>query len=388
MHGWIGQILRVDLTAGSCRVEPLDKGIAGDYLGGRGLGLRLLADEVPWNADPLGPENRMVFAAGPLTGTSAPAGGRFSLTTLSPLTGTIFDANSGGRWGVALKAAGFDAIVVQGVSERPVVLEVDIDGARLVGAEQLWGAGVAKTTATLGVGGRSVACIGPAGERQVRLASIMNDGTRALARGGVGAVMGSRRLKAIVLSGNGKGSVADPDRFDFYRYESEKLLKASPLTAHGLPEFGTAVLVNVLNEAHALPTRNYQECRFEGAEAISGEALRERFVTGKRGCWSCSIACTRRIEVDGVKGEGPEYETIWAMGADCGIDDLKVIVQANALCNELGIDTISMGATIACAMELTQRGKLPEGPTSARRTSPAWGGSSRDCRVRTGRKRA
>jgi aldehyde:ferredoxin oxidoreductase len=362
MHGWIGQILRVDLTTGSCRVEPLDKEIAEGYLGGRGLGLRLLAEEVPWDADPLGPDNRMVFAAGPLTGTAAPASGRFSLSTLSPLTGTVFDANSGGRWGVALKAAGFDAIVVQGISERPAVLEVDGGEGRLVPAGELWGAGVSHTTVTLGEGGRSVACIGPAGERQVLLASIMNDGTRALARGGVGAVMGSKRLKGIVLSGSGKTSIAEPERFDFYRYEAEKLLKASPLTAHGLPEFGTAVLVNVLNQASVLPTRNYRQCSFEGAAAISGEALKERYVVGKRGCWGCPIACTRRIEVDGVKGDGPEYETIWALGADCGVDDLKTIVQANSLCNELGMDTISMGATIACAMELTERGMLPGGP--------------------------
>ena len=230
------------------------------------------------------------------------------------------------------------------------------------GAGALWGAGVAHTTVSLGEGGRSVACIGPAGERKVLLAAIMNDGTRALARGGVGAAMGAKRLKAIVVSEEGKSSIAEPERFDFYRYESEKLLKASPLTAHGLPEFGTAALVNVLNAAGALPTRNYQQCSFEGAEAISGEALKERFVIGKRGCWGCPIACTRRTEVDGVRGGGPEYETIWALGADCGIDDLKAIVHANYLCNELGIDTISMGATIACAMELTQRGLLPQGP--------------------------
>lgn len=362
MHGWIGQLLHVDLTTRETRVEPLDDQLATQYLGGRGLGARYLWDHSLAVSDPLSPENPLVFATGPLTGTPAPASGRFSVSTLSPLTGTIFDANSGGRWGVELKAAGFDVLVVEGASREPLVLRIADGEATLEDAGDLWGATVPETTALLGGPGRSVACIGPAGEKLVLLAAIMNDGTRALARGGVGAVMGSKRLKAIVVSGSRRPTIADPERFEFVQYEASKQLKASPLTARGLPEFGTAILINVLNDAHALPTRNYQASHFDGAEAISGEELKRRFVTGKMGCWGCPIACTRRTELDGVKGEGPEYETIWAFGADCGVSDLRAIVEASYLCNELGIDTISMGATIACAMELSERGHIPGGP--------------------------
>ncbi len=362
MHGWMGRVLRVDLTREETRTEPLDGELAATYLGGRGMGMRLLFDEARGVADPLAPENLLVFAAGPITGTVAPTSGRFSVTTLSPLTGTGFDANSGGRWGPMLKAAGFDALAIQGAAERPVVLEVVEGSARLVEAGGLWGANVPETTGALAGKGRSVACIGPAGERLVRLAAIMNDGTRACARGGVGAVMGSKRLKAIVVGGGARPSVADPEGFEFVRYETGKMLKANPVTARGLPEFGTAALINILNEAGALPTRNYQLSRFDQAEAISGEALKSRFVTGKRGCWGCPIACTRRTKVGDVQGEGPEYESLWALGADCGIADLETIVRANYLCNELGLDTISVGATIACAMELSEQGLLSGGP--------------------------
>ncbi|MGI5836871.1 MAG: aldehyde ferredoxin oxidoreductase family protein [Chloroflexota bacterium] len=362
MHGWMGKILFVDLATGNSRVEPLDEELAESYLGGRGLGIRYLFDRVPGRAEPLGPENILVFAAGPLTGTPAPTAGRFSLTTLSPLTGTAFDSNSGGRWGPMLKTTGFDAVVVEGAADRPVVLEIQDGKAQLSEAGDLWGATVPQTTESLGGKGKSVACIGPAGERLVRLAAIVNDGTRALARGGIGAVMGSKKLKAVVVSGSARPSIADPEGFEFVRYEAEKQLKANPITARGLPEFGTAVLINILNEAAALPTRNYQTNRFDSAEKISGEALKDSFVTGKRGCWGCPIACTRRTQVGELQCEGPEYETLWALGADCEVADLREIVLANYLCNELGIDTISAGATIACAMELAERGLLPDGP--------------------------
>lgn len=362
MHGWIGKILYVDLATGNSRVEPLDEGMATSYLGGRGLGIRFLFDRVPKGVEPLSPQNILVFAAGPLTGTPTPTAGRFSVTTLSPLTETAFDANSGGRWGPTLKAAGFDAIVIEGAADRPVFLEIQDGKVRLHEAGALWGTTVPRAMEALGGKGKSVACIGPAGENRVRIAAIMNDGTRALARGGVGAVMGSKKLKAVVISGSTRPTIADPESFEFVRYETEKQLKANPITARGLPEFGTSVLINILNEAGALPTRNYRTNRFEEAEAISGESLKSGFVTGKKGCWGCPIACTRRTRVGEVQGEGPEYESIWAFGADCGIADLKTIVLANYMCNELGIDTISMGATIACAMELEERGLLPEGP--------------------------
>jgi aldehyde:ferredoxin oxidoreductase len=359
MNGWMGRNLRVDLSTGQTQVEPFDEGLARSYLGGRGLGARMLASEVGPTVQPLSLENRLVFATGPLTGTRVQTSGRFSVTTKSPLTGTILDANSGGTWGVTLKRAGYDALIVQGESERPVFLSIDEGGATLTDASTLWGLSVSETTRRLGGRGRNVACIGPAGENQVLLSAVMNDGNRALGRGGVGAVMGAKRLKAVVVSGAQKTSVADDEALKFVVYEAGKALKANPMTSQALPQFGTAVLVNLMNEAGVLPTRNFSESRFEQAAGISGEALADSLLVRKTGCWGCPIACTRVTRTAQASGEGPEFETLWAFGAACGIGDLEAIAEANYLCNDLGLDTISAGATIACAMEMTERGILP-----------------------------
>ncbi|MBI4494116.1 MAG: aldehyde ferredoxin oxidoreductase family protein [Chloroflexi bacterium] len=359
MGGWMGQVLVVDLASGCTSQEPLDPRLAEQYLGGRGLGARLLYDRLPPGVDPLGPRNALVFATGPLTGTRAPTGGRFSVSTRSPATGTLFDANAGGQWGVRFKATGYDALVIEGASERPVYLVVDGESAELRSAEHLWGLDVPTTTDRLvdELGkGFFVACIGPAGERQVLMAAIMNDRERALGRGGVGAVMGSKHLKAIAVRGDRRPEIARPEAMDFVVYECNKIQRANPVTASALPEFGTAVILNIMNEAGALPTRNFQDSTFEGAEAISGEALADKLLVRKRACWGCSIACTRVTRIGAREGEGPEYETLWSLGANCGIDDLEAIAEANALCNALGLDTISVGATIACAMELQQQG--------------------------------
>ncbi|MBN1966396.1 MAG: aldehyde ferredoxin oxidoreductase, partial [Anaerolineae bacterium] len=199
-------------------------------------------------------------------------------------------------------------------------------------------------------------CIGPAGENLSRMAAIMNDRERSLARGGPGAVMGSKNLKAIVVVGDQKNQPQDRDAFRFMLYETGKLIKQSPLTSKALPELGTAAVMNVVNEIGALPTRNFQQSQFEGAEKISGEAIRDTILERNQACWACPIACTRVTKTSKKEGEGPEYETTWAFGAQCGVDDLEVIAEANYLCNDLGLDTISVGSTIGCAMELAQRG--------------------------------
>jgi aldehyde:ferredoxin oxidoreductase len=201
-----------------------------------------------------------------------------------------------------------------------------------------------------------VLCIGPAGENLSRMAAIMNDGTRSLARGGPGAVMGSKNLKAILVVGDQKNQAEDRELFQFMLYETGKLIKASPLTSQALPEFGTSVVMNVVNEIGALPTRNFRQSQFEGAEAISGERMTDTILARKQACWACPIACTRVTKTEHAEGEGPEYESIWALGAQCGIDDLEAITEANYLCNDLGLDTISTGSTIGCAMELAERG--------------------------------
>ncbi len=358
--GWAGVVLDIDLSTGGVRRHALDETMARLFLGGRGLGARLLWDLVGPEVDPLAPGNVLIFAVGPLTGTGYQTSNRFTVTTKSPLTGTVLDANSGGFWGMQLKKAGYDALIVRGRASTPVWIEITPGQVTLHDAQALWGQRVRAVTRHLGQDDnrRNVLCIGPAGENQSRMAAIMNDGQRSLARGGPGAVMGSKNLKAIVVAGDARPAIDDPERFKFLLYETRKLLRASPLTSQALPEFGTAVLMNLVNNVGALPTRNYQQSQFERAEAISGEALTDTFLVKTASCWACPIGCTRVTRTEHTAGEGPEFETTWAFGAACGIDDLAAIIEANALCNDLGLDTISAGATLACAMELAEAGHL------------------------------
>jgi len=360
MGGWMGQVLDVDLTTSEIVTRPLDIEMARQFLGGRGLGARMLWDEVGPEVDPLSPGNVLIFTSGPLTSTGYQTSNRFSVSTKSPLTGTVLDANSGGFWGMQFKKTGYDAMIVRGRAEKPVYIEIKPDGVTIKDAAHLWGKRVLETTKALGQNNnkRNVLCIGPAGELLSRMAAIMNDGERSLARGGPGAVMGSKNLKAIVVEGKERPDIVDNDKFKFMLYETRKLLRASPLTSQALPEFGTVVMMNVVNNIGALPTRNHRQAQFEGAEAISGETLTEKYLVKNSACWACPIGCTRISKTDKVEGEGPEFETTWAFGAQCGVDDLPAIIEANHLCNDLGLDTISVGSTIACAMELAEIGLL------------------------------
>lgn len=360
MKGWSGKVLEIDLTAGTVKTTPLDMEMAKLFLGGRGLGARLLYDLVGAEVDPLSPENVLIIANGPLTATGYQTSNRFSVTTKSPLTGTALDANSGGFWGMQFKKTGYDVLILKGKSAKPVWIEIKGSDVSLHDAAALWGKRVLEVTKLLGQNNnrRNVLCIGPAGETLSRIAAIMNDGERAAARGGVGAVMGSKNLKAIVVEGSEKAEVTDSDQFKFMLYETKKLLAANPVTSQALPEFGTSVMMNIVNTIGALPTRNFQQSQFEGAEEISGESLTEKYLVKNASCWACPIGCTRISKTDKVEGEGPEFETSWSFGASCGVNDLAAIIEANHLCNDLGFDTISAGATIACAMELAEKGML------------------------------
>jgi aldehyde:ferredoxin oxidoreductase len=360
MNGWNGKVLEVDLTTQTFKIYPLDMEMARQFIGGRGLGGRLLWQLVGPGVDPLSPENVLIFNNGPLTGTGYQTSNRFSVSTKSPLTGTILDANSGGFWGMQFKKTGYDVIVIKGKAEKPIWIEIKQGEIQFHDASDLWGLGVFAVTENLGQDNnrRNVLCIGPAGENLSRIAAIMNDRERALARGGTGAVMGSKNLKAIVVEAEGRPEIADKERFKFMLYETRKLLAANPVTSQALPEFGTVVLMNIMNNIGALATRNHQQTQFEGAEAISGEELTDKYLVKNTACWACPIGCTRLSKTDKVEGEGPEFETTWAFGAQCGVDDLAAIIEVNTLCNDLGLDTISAGATIACAMELSEKGYL------------------------------
>jgi aldehyde:ferredoxin oxidoreductase len=354
--------LHIDLTGRTSHEEAVPQGVARAFLGGRGLGVYLAVRLRLYDVEPLAPENALIFAPGPLTGTGAPASGRYSVTSRSPLTRTVFDGNSGGNWGNAFRRLGWDYLIVSGALRAPGYLSITAEGVEWSQADELWGLDVPTSIARL----REVrpdseaAVIGPAGERGVLFASIVNNRGRSIGRGGLGTVMGAKRLKAIVVAGHGthKPAVADPERLEFIVYEAEKLLKANPITSQALPEFGTSVLVNVLNQAGALPTRNYRESQFEHADLISGEILKKEHLRRRSACRGCVIGCARRTTAGSESGEGPEYESIWALGADCGVGDLTAVVQASYVCNRAGMDTITMGATIACAMELAEEGLL------------------------------
>lgn len=355
------KLLWVSLTKQTTKEHELDPELYKHFLGGRGLGVKLVYDHVTPIISPLDPENLLVFAIGPLTATAAPTAGRFVVVTKSPLTGTMFDSHCGGYFGPQLRRAGYAAIVLEGRAKEPTYLWINNDSVEFRSATDIWGQEVSPSTDYLldeTDSKAQVACIGPAGEKQVKLAAIMNDKHRAAGRGGVGAVMGSKQLKAIVIKGTNPVSVSDPEKLDLIVNRVRRLIKKDSITNKSLPVYGTAVLVNLANEYGILPTHNFQEGNFMDAEGVSGEKLLERFFMKRYHCFGCPIGCGRISKARGQEIGGPEYETLWALGPQCGINDLEWITIANHRCNELGIDTISIGSTIGCAMELAETGNL------------------------------
>ena len=364
MFGWIGKILRVNLTNGGIKLEDLNKEDAKLYLGGRGLGTKIFMNEVDPRVEPFSAENKLIFMTGPLTGTIGASAGRYEVVAKAPLTGTIGASNSGGHFGPELKFAGYDGIIFEGKSDKPVYLYINNDKVELRSAEHLWGKTVFETTDDVlneTDPNARVACIGPAGEKLVLYATVMNDKHRAAGRSGLGAVMGSKNLKAVVVRGTGTVEVAKPKEFMESCTDARAKIKANPVTGVGLPTYGSQILVNILNQSGALPTRNWRDGGvFEDAEDISGEALTEKYLVKNKGCFACSIGCGRVTKIKEGKfkgqGEGPEYEAGWSFGADCGVKDLDAACKANFICNEYGLDPITLGSTLACVMELYDKG--------------------------------
>ena len=362
--GYIGKILRVNLSTGKIGEEPIDEETAKKFIGARGYAAKIIYDEVNPKADPLGPENKLIFATGPLTLTPSPTSGRYDVVTKSPLNNVIAGSNSGGFWGPELKKAGYDILIVEGKSEKPVYLWITEDNVEIKDATHLWGKDTYKTTDAIiqELGGDKqikVACIGPAGENLVKFSAIINDKTRAAGRTGVGAVMGSKNFKAIATRGHKRAPIANPDKFKEVLKTAMDKIKANGVTSQGLPKYGTMVLNHIIDEHGLYPTRNFQTGVFEGVDKVSGEKLAETYLVKNKPCYGCPIGCGRVVKLpDGEEGEGPEYETSWAFSADCGVDDLIAVVKANNMCNKMGLDTISTGATIASAMELYEKGYL------------------------------
>ena len=336
------KMLRVNLTANTVKTEVLDEALAKKFIGGRGLGTKILYDEGIAKVEPLSPENKIIFINGPLTGTNVPTGGRYMVVTKSPLTGMIASSNSGGVWGARLKYAGYDAIIVEGKSKTPVYLSIKDDKVEILPAEDIWGKETLKVEEILKEKhGKeaSVLNIGPAGEQMFELACIMNEGDRAAGRSGVGAVMGSKLLKAIVVSAT-RTLIEPNDKEKLREVVTGALTKIreNGVTGTGLPTYGTAVLVNIVNNIGSFPTRNWQESYFAEADKTGGESLKEKYLVKQGYCHRCPIGCGRIVNLDGKIVGGPEYEPIWAYGANCNIDDLHAITLANFWCNELGLD--------------------------------------------------
>ena len=384
--GWTGKILRVNLTKGTCTPEDLNTEWADQYLGQRGLASKYLMEETDPKVDPLSPDNKMIFATGPLTGTCASTGGRYSVITKGPLTGAIACSNSGGYWGAELKFAGWDMIILEGKAKKPVYLCIIDNKAELLDASDIWGKSVWDTDAWVKTRHQDpqmhVSAIGIAGENGVLFSCIVNDLHRAAGRSGVGAVMGSKNLKAIAVRGTGGVKVENFPAFMKATNAAKEVLKANAVTGEGLPTFGTQVLMNIINEAGALPTRNTRDIQFDGAHDISAEAMAAP--SGKNGkpnllanqaCFSCTIACGRISKVNEEhytvqnKPEywhasgGLEYEAAWALGAATGVKDLDALTYANFICNEQGIDPISFGATLGAAMEMYEDGVITDKET-------------------------
>lgn len=376
----MGKVLKVNLSSKSLKVESTSEEVSKKYLGGKGYATYMLykylkeyekAGFSPKDINALGPENVLVFATGPGTGVPGfPSSGRYHVMALkSPLTGSVGSANSGGEFGPFLKFSGFDIVVIEGASDVPIYLAI-VDGeAELRDASNLWGKNVFDTCRILRdkIGGKntSVACIGPAGENLAYMACIVNDEHRAAGRTGLGAVMGSKELKAIVVSGEEKVPVAEPKRFAEVSRRCLDAMKNNPVTGVGLPTYGTAILINIVNTAGGLPYKNWQTGVNPDAEKISGETLAEIYLTSRRACWGCSIGCGRVTSVKSgpfqvLASEGPEYESVWALGSSTAVKDLDAVVKANHYCDEFGMDPISLGSTIAAAMELNERGYIPQ----------------------------
>ncbi|RJS69159.1 aldehyde:ferredoxin oxidoreductase [Candidatus Bathyarchaeota archaeon] len=365
LHGYAGRVLHVDLTTGKTHVEPLNVEYAKKYIGGIGLGMRLLLDYSKPGVDPFSPENPLILTTGPISGTVWPTGGNgHAFVSKSPQSFGVGESKSHGSFGTELKRAGYDAVIFTGKSEKPVYLWIDDDTVQLRDAKHLMGKSPSETEdmirEELGDYYIRVAAIGPAGEKLVRLACIINDKTRAAGRTGMGAVMGSKKLKAIAVRGTHDVTVAKPDEFLEFVKEFHERMKGPATQKYRT--LGTPLNVLVHNKIACLPTRNYNNASFEAAEKVSGEYLNEHYVAKIIGCSSCAMRCEHMCVVP----EGPykgamsrvEYEPLWAMAPYCGIDRLDAVIKGMELCNHYGIDAIGAGVIVAFAMDCYENGIL------------------------------
>lgn len=370
-----GKILIVDLTNEKIKKKPISDEMVGKYLGSRGIAARILWDETDKDTNPLGPDNVLIFSAGTLMGTNAPCSGRLTVTTKGPATNMYLKSSAGGHWGPKLKFAGYDILVIKGKAEKPVYLFIDDKGIQFRDAEHLWGKNTRETTqkiqAELGDQHIDVACIGQAGENKVLFSAIMFSMYNAAGRGGAGAVMGAKNLKAIAVRGRGRLRVANQKNFEQNVKKTRYLIKNDsgyPL----LSQFGTSGSIMGMNLIGAIPTRNFTEGPFEKAEYLTGQYLKEAgYLKRTFGCYSCVIGCHRYTEWKGGFSGGPEYETCASLGCGLCISDTEAVLKGNELCNLYGMDTISTGGVIQWAIESFEKRALSDKDTDG--VTLTWG---------------
>ncbi|MFX0015677.1 MAG: 3-hexulose-6-phosphate synthase [Promethearchaeota archaeon] len=355
------QMLRINLKTQEIITEPLNLEILQQYLGGRGYGVKILYDELSPGIDPLDPDSKFVIMTGPMTGTTSPTSSRWCMIFKSPLTGqTLNDTHCGGRLGIELKRAGYDGIIIENSSNTPIYLLIDDGDVTIHDASGLWGKTIDETEVQLKKTHRnhSVAAIGPAGENLIRFACVIN-GTRTAGRGGIGAVWGSKKLKAIVVHGSRKITPVNEYAFKKYNKKFLEILKGHPVTGTGMGLYGTPILVNLVNKHGVFPVNNYNSGIFKEVRQIAGETLKD-YLIKKKSCRGCPIACGRIMKYKDVETYGPEFESLWALGPNCGVSDIEIIFKANSLCNKLGLDTISTGNVIGWFMECSEKEIIPE----------------------------
>lgn len=354
---YTGKLLRVNLTTGQCQVEELNKQWAADYIGGKGLGIKYLYEELLPGIDPLSQDNKLILMTGLFTGTIIPLSGKLAIITKSPATGTILDCSIGGHFAAELKFAGYDAIILEGKAVKPSYLYIENENVEIRDASELWGQGAQDTELILRDRINEdvkVLVIGPAAENLVTMSCITSEFYRQAGRGGVGAVMGSKNLKAVAVRGSGSVSVPDIKQFVD---KLKDVMRTDTLTDTNLwaNTDGTPLLVDLNQDTGILPTRNFQEGTFDDYQKINSDAMKA-VRSGKNGCFSCALGCGNYSRTGKSTVEGPEYETLALGGSNCGISDLEAIIEFNDLCDNLGLDTISVGNVIAFAMELTEKG--------------------------------
>lgn len=366
MNGYGGRILRVDLTSGRVTAQPVDPEMARKYIGGRGFAAKIIYDEVR-GVDALSPGNKIVVASGPFAGVFVPAGGKTTFAAKSPATGIYGDSNVGGHLAAEMKYAGYDAIVVEGAAAKPVYLYIEDDRVEIRDAQDYWGKGAIEAERLLKekLGDEfQIAIIGPGGEKLVKYACVNHDIGREAGRTGVGAVMGSKRLKAIAVRGTKTIPVADVDMVRSISKEMFDKMYADP----GLKvwhEYGLGSVVPWSNSIGSLPTRNFQSGYFEGVKGIDHESMKASIIVGSKGCFGCPMCCGKFsfIKPRNIYVEGPEYETTALIGSNCALTNIEDVAYANYLCDELGIDTISTGNVVAFAMECYEKGIIGQSQT-------------------------